>query len=174
MATTSWSNQLTRLFNAPLDRESVFQTHLELLNYMLKDETPYEGQIIAVVDNSDGASATKIAKLYLVAKDETKALPDADVILGNNGNRWNLIDITTSESTIDYSVTTGKLKDKVNLKVKENEFFDGTTGTDFDGSTDIEIPLDLKKQTALLDIDDDTVTTPNKIFLQKLELILEV
>ena len=170
MATTSWSNQLTRLFNAPLDRESVFQTHLDLLNYMLKDETPYEGQIIAVVDNSDGASATKIAKLYLVAKDETKALPDADVILGNNGNRWNLIDITTSQSTINYSETTGKLKDKVNLKVKENEFFDGTTGTDFDGSADIEIPLDLKKQTALLDIDDDTITTPNKDIFTKVRV----
>ena len=170
MATTSWSNQLTRLFNAPLDRESVFQTKLDLLNYMLKDETPYEGQIIAVVDNSDGASATKIAKLYLVAKDETNALPDTEVIIGNNGNRWNLIDITTSESTIEYSETTGKLKDKVNLKVKENDFFDGTTGVDFDGSADIEIPLDLKKQTALLDIDDDSITTPDKDTFTKVKV----
>ena len=30
-ATTSWSNQLTRLFNAPLDKESVFDDLYEMV-----------------------------------------------------------------------------------------------------------------------------------------------
>ena len=119
-ATTSWSNQLTRLFNAPLDKESVFDTKNDLLEYLKRDEIPYEGQIVAIIDNTDGTETDKVMRIYAIAKDSNGTLLDSDVILGDHGNRWYLLTIGTSNFVPDYSEETGKLKDKVNIKIKEN------------------------------------------------------
>ena len=161
-ATTSWSNQLTRLFNAPLDKESVFDTKNDLLEYLKRDEIPYEGQIVAIIDNTDGTETDKVMRIYAIAKDSNGTLPDSDVTLGDHGNRWYLLTIGTSNFVPDYSEETGKLKNKVNIKIKENSDFDGKTGVDFDGSTNIEIPLELKVQDQLKNIDDTSDTTVDK------------
>ena len=117
-ATTSWSNQLTRLFNAPLDKESVFDTKNDLLQYLKRDEIPYEGQIVAIIDNTDGTETDKVMRIYAIAKDSNGTLPDSDVTLGDHGNRWYLLTIGTSNIVPDYSEETGKLKNKVNIKIK--------------------------------------------------------
>ena len=65
---------------------------------------------------------------------------------------------------------TGKLKDKVNIKIKENSDFDGKTGVDFDGSTNIEIPLELKVQDQLKNIDDTSDTTVDKDIFTKVKV----
>ena len=169
-ATTSWSNQLTRLFNAPLDKESVFDTKNDLLEYLKRDEIPYEGQIVAIIDNTDGTETDKVMRIYAIAKDSNGTLLDSDVILGDHGNRWYLLTIGTSNFVPDYSEETGKLKDKVNIKIKENSDFDGKTGVDFDGSTNIEIPLELKVQDQLKNIDDTSDTTVDKDIFTKVKV----
>ena len=169
-ATTSWSNQLTRLFNAPLDKESVFDTKNDLLQYLKRDEIPYEGQIVAIIDNTDGTETDKVMRIYAIAKDSNRTLPDSDVTLGDHGNRWYLLTIGTSNIIPDYSEETGKLKDKVNIKIKGNSDFDGKTGVDFDGSTNIEIPLELKVQDQLKNIDDAGDTTVDKDIFTKVKV----
>lgn len=162
MATTSWSNQLTRLFNAPLDRESVFETMDALLAFLQSDEIAYEGQIVAVVNATFiGATQTKdpVLNVYVLEKDQTGANPDA--VVGANGNRWLAKLLASADATINNAGTADKLTTARNIKLKDAEgFIDGDVGVDFDGSADIEIPVKLVDQPLLKDIGDPTAAAP--------------
>ena len=162
MATTSWSNQLTRLFNAPLDRESVFDTMDALLAFLQSDEIAYEGQIVAVVNATFiGATQTKdpILNVYVLEKDQTGTNPDA--VVGANGNRWLAKLLASADATINNAGTADKLTTARNIKLKDAEgFIDGDVGVDFDGSADIEIPVKLVDQPLLKDIGDASVNPP--------------
>lgn len=162
MATTSWSNQLTRLFNAPLDRESVFETMDALLAFLKKDEIAYEGQIVAVINATFiGATQTKdeVLNVYVLEKDRTGL--NAEAVVGDNGNRWLAKLLASADATISNAATADKLTTARNLKLKDAEgFIDGDVGVNFDGSTDVEIPVKLVDQPLLKDIGNPTVTPP--------------
>lgn len=180
MATTSWSNQLTRLFNAPLDRESVFETMDALLAFLQSDEIAYEGQIVAVVNATFiGATQTKdpVLNVYVLEKDQTGANPDA--VVGANGNRWLAKLLASADATINNAGTADKLTTARNIKLKDAEgFIDGDVGVDFDGSADIEIPVKLVDQPLLKDIGDATVNpsapdTFTKVKVNKKGIVVE-
>jgi hypothetical protein len=162
MATTSWSNQLTRLFNAPLDRESVFETMDALLTFLGNDEIAYEGQIVAVVNATFiGATQTKdpVLNVYVLEKDATGTNPDA--VDGKNGNRWLAKLLASADATISNAATADKLTTARNIKLKDEEgYIDGDVGVNFDGSADIEIPVKLVDQPLLKDIGDPTAAVP--------------
>ena len=178
MATTSWSNQLTRLFNAPLDRESVFETMDALLAFLQSDEIAYEGQIVAVVNATFvGATQTKdpVLNVYVLEKDQTGANPDA--VVGANGNRWLAKLLASADATINNAGTADKLTTARNIKLKDAEgFIDGDVGVDFDGSADIEIPVKLVDQPLLKDIGDPTASAPDtftKVKVNKKGIVVE-
>ena len=178
MATTSWSNQLTRLFNAPLDRESVFETMDALLAFLQSDEIAYEGQIVAVVNATFvGATQTKdpVLNVYVLEKDQTGVNPDA--VVGANGNRWLAKLLASADATINNAGTADKLTTARNIKLKDAEgFIDGDVGVDFDGSADIEIPVKLVDQPLLKDIGDPTASAPDtftKVKVNKKGIVVE-
>ena len=178
MATTSWSNQLTRLFNAPLDRESVFETMDALLAFLQSDEIAYEGQIVAVVNATFiGATQTKdpVLNVYVLEKDQTGANPDA--VVGANGNRWLAKLLASADATINNAGTADKLTTARNIKLKDAEgFIDGDVGVDFDGSADIEIPVKLVDQPLLKNIGDPTAAAPDtftKVKVNKKGIVVE-
>ena len=178
MATTSWSNQLTRLFNAPLDRESVFDTMDALLAFLQSDEIAYEGQIVAVVNATYiGAAQTKdpVLNVYVLEKDQTGANPDA--VVGANGNRWLAKLLASADATINNAGTADKLTTARNIKLKDAEgFIDGDVGVDFDGSADIEIPVKLVDQPLLKNIGDPTAAAPDtftKVKVNKKGIVVE-
>ena len=178
MATTSWSNQLTRLFNAPLDRESVFDTMDALLAFLQSDEIAYEGQIVAVVNATYiGAAQTKdpVLNVYVLEKDQTGANPDA--VVGANGNRWLAKLLASADATINNAGTADKLTTARNIKLKDTEgFIDGDVGVDFDGSADIEIPVKLVDQPLLKNIGDPTAAAPDtftKVKVNKKGIVVE-
>ena len=106
-ATTSWSNQLTRLFNGPLDRESVFATHDALTAYLTTDEICYSGQIVAVL-NDDYRGGAIIAGgtsdvLRIYALQGHSASDPGVTIDGANGGHWTLSLLASVDSTISNS-----------------------------------------------------------------------
>ena len=83
MQDINWSNQLSRLFNEPLDKHSVFETYNELKKYLDEvyvdnngvqcyyplSKNKYVGQIVAVKKYSDEDPTTR---LYVLVKNNEK------------------------------------------------------------------------------------------------------
>ena len=153
-ATTSWSNQLTRLFNGPLDRESVFATHDALTSYLATDEICYSGQIVAVLDDDYRGGAiiangsSNVLRIYALQGHD--ASDPGVTIDGANGGHWTLSLLASADSTISNSKTADKLTTARNLKLNDSEGnIDGKTGVNFDGSADVQIPVKLVDRAAI-------------------------
>lgn len=120
---TSFSTQLFRLFNAPLDKNSVFESLNDFQDYLdgVSDESgnKYSGQLVVVKDSlNDGSNRAQLFVVYSRITDQGTEVFDKIRIV-NEDDLINGIDISDKiseakiEATVEDSQTIADLRAQV-------------------------------------------------------------
>lgn len=119
---TSFSTQLFRLFNAPLDKNSVFESLNDFQDYLdgVSDESgnKYSGQLVVVKDSlNDGSNKAQLFVVYSKMEQGVEVFDKIRIV--NEDDLINGIDISDKiskakiEATIEASQTISELKAQI-------------------------------------------------------------